>query len=384
MTIDASFEKIIKIVPHKNADSLEIAIVSNYPCIVRKNTFNEGDCVFYIRDDAELVEYENRKNITGDTVKFSWQIPLLGYLGANGRVKPIKLRGVPSMGILLDPKEVLGDSFSFDENIINEINSKIKDETDGKTFLEEKFGIRHWYNRNITVGKLDVKCQGLEDGVPVSDEDNWEQIKTEDYDSLHIGKMCIVTKKMDGSSTTVICRPDGSWSVASRRQTFKNVDLDNVHDQNAYQRLTVEVVKAGLWWANKHQTTIALRGECCGDCFNRTKVNKDCRLNKFYLYGCYFPEESNFFLKRGIYGTENHFLEIAKELNVNGFFIDTVEVLENDVVVTESLLQKYNDMPSSFGEGVVINIKIDDINSDVDTVIWSYKAKSRDYLMKLG
>ena len=36
MATDARFDKIQKIVPHDNADALEIAIVSSFPCVVRK------------------------------------------------------------------------------------------------------------------------------------------------------------------------------------------------------------------------------------------------------------------------------------------------------------------------------------------------------------
>ena len=58
MATDAKFDKIQKIVQHDNADALEIAIVSNFPCVVKKGAFKEGDVVFYIRDDAKLVEYD--------------------------------------------------------------------------------------------------------------------------------------------------------------------------------------------------------------------------------------------------------------------------------------------------------------------------------------
>ena len=65
MSTDARFEKIDKIIPHDNSDNLEIAVVSNFPCVVRKGEFKEGDICFYIRDDAKLMgwdEYQERIN----------------------------------------------------------------------------------------------------------------------------------------------------------------------------------------------------------------------------------------------------------------------------------------------------------------------------------
>ena len=43
MATDAKFDKVQKILKHENADALEIAIVSNFPCVVRKGEFKEGD-----------------------------------------------------------------------------------------------------------------------------------------------------------------------------------------------------------------------------------------------------------------------------------------------------------------------------------------------------
>ena len=43
MATDARFDKIKKIVPCKNSDNLETVIVSNFPCVVRKGEFKEGE-----------------------------------------------------------------------------------------------------------------------------------------------------------------------------------------------------------------------------------------------------------------------------------------------------------------------------------------------------
>ena len=143
MATDAKFDKIQKIIPHENSDNLEIAIVSNFPCVVRKGEFKEGEWCFYIRDDARLIgwdEYQERINRnreaekTGDfvtqdefTCTWHWQDNLLKYLGSGGRVKSIKLRGKVSMGILLKIKDVIPLNLAFNNNdyICNGLNTII-------------------------------------------------------------------------------------------------------------------------------------------------------------------------------------------------------------------------------------------------------------------
>ena len=94
----ATFEVLVlpvKIEPHSNADSLEIARIGDYRSIVRKGDFKDGDLVAYIPEGAVcpdvLIE----------------QMGLAGRLaGADkNRVKAVKLRGVLSQGLCLRARE---------------------------------------------------------------------------------------------------------------------------------------------------------------------------------------------------------------------------------------------------------------------------------------
>lgn len=387
MATDARFDKIQKIVPHDNADSLEIAIVSNFPCVVRKGEFKAGDICFYIRDDAKLLGYDEYKARlerdkeaakTGDfvtqdgfTCTWQWQDALLKYLGTGGRVKSIKLRGKVSMGILLKPNDVT-DFTDFTDSTARYLNSKINDAETGKAYLEKNFGVAHWTAPQTSIGDLNTLHAGLEDNIPVSDEENYENCDEAD---LHLGAKALVTKKLDGTSCTAICRPDGTYSVATRHNTLKN-DSDNI-----YTKFSADAVRAGLWYAKTHNKTIAFQGEICVPSIQNMGINKDKNLSNYFVYKCYFPEEENWHLKMGSYGTKNHFLEIVNECNSNGFNVKTVPILGEEIV-TRDLLAKYNDMPADFGEGVVLNIKVEDIN-DMSSLVWHYKSKSREYLMKI-
>lgn len=397
MATDARFERIQKIVPHENADSLEIAIVSNFPCVVRKGEFKEGDICFYIRDDAKLIgwdEYKVRINRdkeaqkTGDfvtqdgfTSTWPWQDNLLKYLGSGGRVKSIKLRGKVSMGILLSTKTVCPDVLVFDEPVAETFNKTIQNPEYGSSYLEKRFGITHWSAPTTGFGELDVKYCGLPEGLAKSDEENWENLPESD---LHIGSECLVTKKLDGTSTTVTCYPDGKYEVSSRSLTF-NVERMNAYGQeNIYTKFTKDAVKAGLWYAKKFNTIIAIRGETCCGSVQKSSYNKDCKLEGFFVYGCEFPQKENFFEKHGVYGTDFHWKTILNLIEDEyGISLKSVPIVEEEIVSKE-LLRKYNEMPWEWGEGVVINVKVNDINHVPESMVWDYKSKSREYLMKMN
>lgn len=396
MATDAKFDKIQKILPHDNADSLEIAIVSNFPCVVKKGEFKEGDWCFYIRDDAQLIEYNRKKEYenrgklgSGVMVPcdqyspvFAWQESLLKYLGGNGRVKTTKLRGKVSMGILLKPETVLGHkNFSdLDAFLDGEMNKKILDHETGASFLERMFGVVHYVAPLGNMGEMDVKFCGLPEGLQKTDEENFENLPEED---LHLGEICLVTKKLDGTSCTVTCYPDErGYEISSRGMTFNVKRMEENGTENVYTKYTKEVVKAGLAWAKKYNKTIALRGEICCQSVQRSSYNQSCLLNDFFLYGIVLPDEENWFVKNGIYGTETHFLKIADELTELGFNVKTVPILETDVVITKELLKKYNDLPWSAGEGMVVNVKCNP-TIPLNSFVWHYKSKSREYLMKM-
>src|SRR6266567_1907665 len=74
---------ISQIKPHSNADSLEIAEVLGWQCVVQKDRYHAGDKVIYIAPDA-LLDKE---------LSDAWGVT--PYLD-RGRVRSVRLRGEPS------------------------------------------------------------------------------------------------------------------------------------------------------------------------------------------------------------------------------------------------------------------------------------------------
>lgn len=439
MSLDASFEKIDKIIPHSNADKLEIAIISRNPCIVQKGEFKEGEIVFYIRDDAKLVEYDNCRfrrmkigdyknmynngRMTFDTIvrklkdisddkdfssidntdivmsdkdyvnalaeiasnanlTFGWQDNLLKFLGAYGRVKSIRLRGEDSVGIVLKATTVCEPSFvdfTVTEENLDEINDKIRNEETGAAFLEKNFGVVHFVNYNSKLGTMNVKSSSLPSNIKKTDEENFENIRDSD---LHIGARCLVTKKFDGTSTTIVCYPNGNYDICSRSQTINVDKMIEKGETNVYMTYSTEAVKAGLWWAKKHNETIAIRGETCCPSVQSSSYNSDCNRGGFFVYSCEFPNETDYFKRYGTLGTDNHFLKIVDEMNnEGGFNVKTVDIIGYDTVSME-MLKEYRAKPWTWGEGVVLNIDYTTAENK-ESKVWHYKSKSRDYLMKM-
>lgn len=98
----ATIEYIKDIQPHPNADKMDIAIVKGWKVCIKKNEYKIGDLCIYVNTDTELKEcsqYEFLRN-------------------KNFRIKPIKLRGQLSEGIIF-PISLLKE-FGHDVIVLNE------------------------------------------------------------------------------------------------------------------------------------------------------------------------------------------------------------------------------------------------------------------------
>lgn len=87
---------ILKISPHNNAERLEVATVYGFQVIVQKDKYKVGDIVVYIPIDSLLPQWlENKIFPPESKIKLH-----------NSRVRQIRLRGLASQGMLIDPVDV--------------------------------------------------------------------------------------------------------------------------------------------------------------------------------------------------------------------------------------------------------------------------------------
>jgi RNA ligase (TIGR02306 family) len=90
------YTKILRIDDHSGADRLELATVYGFQVVVQKGRYQVGDKVVYIPIDSVL-------DAKLETILFppESKIKLHGH-----RVKQIRIRGLASQGMLVDPKDV--------------------------------------------------------------------------------------------------------------------------------------------------------------------------------------------------------------------------------------------------------------------------------------
>jgi len=102
----ATIEKISAISPIKDADTIEVATIRGWKVVTKINEFKVGDLCVYCEIDS----------VMPDRPEFEF------LRSRNFRIKTIKLRGVPSQGII------------FPLTILNSIGKLV--ENDKKVFLE--------------------------------------------------------------------------------------------------------------------------------------------------------------------------------------------------------------------------------------------------------
>ncbi len=92
---------IEKIIPHSNADTLELAHVLGWQLVVRKGEYQAGDRIVYFPPDTVLpLEVSERFGVTK-------------YLSKQ-RIRCAKLRGEPSFGLAVKPDD---ESWQVGENV---------------------------------------------------------------------------------------------------------------------------------------------------------------------------------------------------------------------------------------------------------------------------
>lgn len=304
----ASFEKILEILPHPNADKLDLAKVLGYTCIVVKDSFKVGETCVLIQPDTVLPDKP-------------WAEV---FKKKSGRVKAVKLRGQWSFGIVLKPDvfEVPLDSYEIGQDISNVIEV-IKYEAPVPQQLDA-LGV-------------------LPSGLGKTDEERYQNLE------LPFGEKVDVTLKVDGSSLTVYCKlVDGvpKTGICSRSLELKPECV------NKYTTITKQdkLIEKLTEYCVKHNVSLALRGEMHGNGIQGHGANPHSKLNLgFAAFSVYNLDTLEYEEK----GSTHYYQNVCSELNIK-----QVDLLETDVILTPELVKKYaEDLTEINGkpfEGVVI------------------------------
>jgi len=216
----ATIERIHSVQPHFNADSLEVAKIKEWPVVVKKGEYKNGDLVVFIRIDS-IVPSANSYFSFLERQKY--------------RVWNAKFRGSPSQGLVCPL------------TIIPSYNYQVEEGSD----VSEALGILKYDKPIDSSVNGDAKGSFPTHLISITDEENiqnYPEILEEFRNEL-----CYLTIKADGSSMTVIYE-NGEVRVCSRRLEQKEgTGFWKIADQ---YNLTSKLKELGK--------NIAIQAEACG------------------------------------------------------------------------------------------------------------------------
>jgi RNA ligase (TIGR02306 family) len=206
----ATIQKVVNVRQHPNADALDLVQVLGWQVVTKRGEYKDGDlCVYVVIDTVlpERAEFEFLRN-------------------KNFRIKPIRLRGEESAGIVF-PLSIVpgftcltaqGNGFFFnrkDENGcedhgIHEVGDDIGD----------LLGIKH-YEKPVPTELAGQAVGHFPGFLIITDEDNLRTYP--DAVPEMYGRPYYITRKDDGSSGTFFIK-GGEFGVCSRRIHLKDTE----------------------------------------------------------------------------------------------------------------------------------------------------------------
>jgi RNA ligase (TIGR02306 family) len=309
----ASIEKISEVLPHSNADKLELIKILGYQCVAQKGLYKKGDIVVYVQPDSILPEEE-------------WAESYRQY--APSRIKCIKLRGEFSEGIIIDPKTLPPLQNTDANNLIVGEN------------VANVLGIMHYEPPT----PQDLSAKGLLPyGIGKTDEERWENI----VDRLPFGEKVDISLKIDGESCSFYFTKDGYFGILGRTLEYKPDLHNNYTRHNHNWKIDQKLAE----YVRKHQKSICIRGESYGQGIQKNNNNPHSKLPlSWAMFSVYLIDERRYARK----GDEFYFISVAQELG-----LPMVSIVESDVFLTEELIKKYSQELEKINglpfEGVVVN-----------------------------
>lgn len=306
----ATLEKIVSIHPIEQADNIELVEVLGWNVIVKKNQFIPSDWCIYVPIDTVI-----NKSIKGFE-NFT-----------STRIKTRLIRGVWSQGIVLGIGEL-------DENIQAQINSNLVEGVD----LSELLSITKYEKIDEFVSNSSKSKNSKEFPTHILSKTDEDNLRTknkclDEFDSLEI----YISKKMDGSSLTIIYDSDSLVRVCSR-----NLDITN----DLINPMCQYVHNTGL--DKLDIRSIAIQGEFCGPKINSNRL--ELKSYEFYIFNIKNLETGNY------YGLD----QLKEFVQIHG--IELVPILDQ-LFYDKSIhtIQWFQDFANSItyqkskpGEGIVI------------------------------
>lgn len=291
----ATIQTISKIDPIPGADSIELAHVKGWQCVVKKGEFKVDDyCVFFEIDSLLPVDNPVFDFLASGNSVRTMNVDGVEYKGY--RLRTIRLKGQLSQGLALPVT-----AFEWPEGV-----AAVKYETD----VSDVLGIVKW-EAPLTACLSGVARSTFPSFIPKTDEERIQNCAKilEDFE----GDDFYVTEKLDGSSMTVF------KTATETPNTSEDPNMNNAavfHELHVCSRNMDLVESEGnTFWKvakeldleNKIPAGIAVQGELVGEGIQGNPLKLTGQ--HFYAFGVYiigaghymdYKEMKNFLAEKGI------------------------------------------------------------------------------------
>lgn len=341
----AHIEVISEIMEHGNAETLEIAKVLGWACVVLKGQFKAGQTVVFIEPDAILPEGRPE-----------WE-----FMRERGfRIKTIRLRGVVSQGLVF-PEEILDNPPTYGPRLIGDD-------------VTEVLGIKK-YEVYVPAQLAGVVKGNFPEFLHKTDEMRIQAVPGVLY--RHQNKKFYVTEKLDGSSMTVYLRHDPETGSPTFGVCSRNLELKE-SEGNSYWKVARDLDLEGKMISRTIMSdypllNFSLQGELIGP-----GVQK----NKYGLDKLQFRVFNIFNIDTGKYLPYTQFVDIAEKMG-----LQTVPVLLTDYILSETVEEmvefskgKSVLSKTAHREGVIFRPLVEEYDEDLGRL--SFKVINPDFLLK--
>lgn len=309
----ATIQSIVSVEKHPNADSLDIAQVLGYKCIVRRDQWKVGDKAIFIAPDSVLPA-----------------LPWASFYNAkSSRVKAIKLRNEWSFGVI-ESAHNIGYTGPMEDGLD----------------ISEVIGVTKY----APPEPQDNSAAGVYgNGIPKTDETRWQGIRP---NHLPIGEVVDVTQKIDGQSLSWLFeynKETDKYKVSVGGRTFIFKDFAENNYTRGVARLGVSD-KIEKFLREHENISLCFRGESYGVGIQKYEVNPHAKKPLGVVFYSVWNIDAMRYERKG---SEFYIHNIASQLG-----LPTVPMLEKDVVLTYELIKKYDEELTQINgapfEGVVI------------------------------
>ena len=233
----ASIQKVWDVIPIEGADSIELAKVMGWQCVVNKGQFKPGDIGVYFEIDSFLPIRPEFEFLRKSSYKKT------DIMGEGFRLRTMKFRGQLSQGLLL-PLNTFPD-------LPGEADVAVGQD------VTEWLGVKKWEIEEFATTGGNV-IGTLPRDVPHTDE---IRIQAEP-ELLHAfsGLEYYISTKLDGSSHSISVDENG-FHVTGHNYEYKNDDSSDFYklvNKKGYQAVVER------FWKEKMLDSITIQGEFCG------------------------------------------------------------------------------------------------------------------------